>query len=253
MARTPAGPASLRRSASAWYSRPVDSNCPGPTERIFPVKVGGLSNATPAGTHSRTLVAPTATGKKPTGTPSLSTRMSPRGGMKLPPPPVAPSWGSSATRQACPSQATTLSVAGFNRASAWLAAFDCPATTNSSPTPTCFTAPSATRAAPFLSLISRPYHPPAGASMVAANPGTRSSNGTGLHSPLALPPVSRTSRISPLPSSRPRTAIRPRSRPSLWKTCISMGLSKMTRPWFIDSRRQRTNMVAPENHGFAGS
>ncbi|HNL38545.1 MAG TPA: hypothetical protein PKH43_05420 [Saprospiraceae bacterium] len=77
---------------------------------IFPDCVVELDKVAPFGNHSRTLVAPMPQAMMPTGTFSFSTTASANGGMKLPPPPLAPGCGSSAMRHALLSNDATRCV-----------------------------------------------------------------------------------------------------------------------------------------------
>src|SRR5205823_3393012 len=108
-----------------------------PTRRSSDLSsVGELGNVAPFGSHSRTLVAPTPQATSPTGTPNFSAMASPNGGRKLPPVPLAPGCGSFAGCHPVPSNAATRPVLVVCFSAPWLVEFDCPAMTNTSPTPT---------------------------------------------------------------------------------------------------------------------
>ena len=68
----------------AAYASPLLTQEPSARFSTRPSSVGGWGNASPLGSHSRTLVAPMPQAMKPTGTSSRRTSASPSGGMKLP-------------------------------------------------------------------------------------------------------------------------------------------------------------------------
>ena len=115
-ARNPFVPSARTRATSCWYSAPSDSHALS-LRRTRAMTVGGDSNNTPVGNHSRTLVPPLPTHTKPTGTPNSIPKASPNGGMKLPPSPLAPGCGSRASCQPLGPKAITPGLRGVCRSS----------------------------------------------------------------------------------------------------------------------------------------
>src|SRR5262249_43058045 len=153
-------PSCFIRARNDAYRSPLLSQRPSATFRTWPSRVGGLGNVAPAGSHSRTLVAPTPQATSPTGTPNFSAMASPNGGRKLPPVPLPPGCGSSASCHRVPSTAATRPVLVVCVSAPWLAEFDCPATTNTSPTPTRSTVACANALPPATARTSSRYQPP---------------------------------------------------------------------------------------------
>ena len=152
------------RATRPSKAAPSLSHSPESSRRTRLVRVGGLGKREPFGSHSRTLVAPMPQATRPTGTPSRRDSASPKGGRKLPPPPLAPGCGSRAGRQCVPSKVVTHPDWGFWSSSPWLAELDCPVTTNTSPMPKCSMWVWATTESPLRWRTSSRNQPPAGIS-----------------------------------------------------------------------------------------
>ena len=160
---------------------------------------------------------------KPTGTSRRFTSSSPSAGMKLPPRPLAPGCGSFAICHDWPSKLDTRRVCVVCFSSPWFAELDCPATTKTSPTPTCSTVDWATTSPSCSAWISKWCHPPAGAVTEAEKVSRSISTFSGCQSAFAPIFACQITFATSRPFCVPRMVRVPSVRELRWTTWKSSG------------------------------